>query len=264
MSVRLSLDLYIKSTHDFFGRIEHSFGNLVTLAKSFNQEHKLLLIAYTKFILQFLMERGSPVIYFLIALSWYGVNKYRKDLKADYKFFMISSGVCFILFSLWRLYLYFFTFSYAEAINGASLLRYIGSYCIVFTFISCSFIKRSFFEIRYNNFELAIFVIFLILSSTAIVYRISTMRNKLDEHTKDFYKQSNVVREFLSRGYDVDINFENKASDMNCHILNYKLSPYLSKSFLEKCFAAPSVLKNLDKENRNSAVIPIAIINTVY
>lgn len=246
---------YFKSTHDFFGRIEHSFGNLVILAKSFNQEHKLLLIAYTKFILQFLMERGSPVIYFLIVLSWYGVNKYRKDLKADYKFFIISSGVCFILFCLWRLYLYFFTFSYAEAINGASLLRYIGSYCIIFTFTSCAYIKRSFFEIRYNNFELAIFIIFLILSSTAIAYRISTMHNKLDVHTKDFYKQSSIVKEFLSRGYDVGINFENKAGDMDCHILNYKLSPYLSKSFLEKCFAAPSSLRNLDNENRNTLII---------
>lgn len=246
---------YFKSTHDFFGRIEHSFSNLVILAKSFTHAHKLLLIAYMKFTLQFLIERGSLILYFLIALSCYGVNKYRKDLKADYKFFLTSLGVCFILFCLWRLYLYFFTFSYAEAINGASLLRYIGSYCIVFTFISCAFIKKSFFEIRYNNFELAIFIIFLILSSTAIAYRISTMRNKLDEQTRDFYRQSNVVKEFLSRGYVVDINFKNKAGDMNCHILNYKLSPYLSKSFLEKCFAAPSAAENLDKKNRNIVVI---------
>ena len=36
--------------------------------------------------------------------------------------------------------------------------------------------------------------------------------------------------EFLSHGYDVGINFENKAGDMDCHILNYKLSPYLTKN----------------------------------
>lgn len=66
---------YFKSTHNFFGRIERSFSNLIVLAKSFDTQHKSLLINYLKFLGLFLVKEGSLVVYLLILVSWYGVKK---------------------------------------------------------------------------------------------------------------------------------------------------------------------------------------------
>ena len=121
---------YFKNTHDFFDRCEHSFSNLVYIAENFNEQHRSLLLNYGKFLLLFLLKEGSLVVYTICIAAWYGIRKYKPDLLKEYKFFLISTFACFIIFALWRLYLYFFNFSYEEAIRGASLLRYLGCYVI--------------------------------------------------------------------------------------------------------------------------------------
>ncbi|CAK6516690.1 MAG: PMT-2 domain-containing protein [Rickettsia helvetica] len=136
---------YFKNTHDFFDRGEHSFSNLVYIAENFNEQHRLLLLNYGKFLLLFLVKEGSLVVYTICIAAWYGIHKYKPDLLKEYKFFLISTFACFIIFALWRLYLYFFNFSYEEAIRGASLLRYLGCYIISIGMIAAAYVKNSIF-----------------------------------------------------------------------------------------------------------------------
>lgn len=248
---------YFKSTHDFFARTEHSFGNLINLAKSFDMQHKQLLINYLKFCSQFLVKEGSLVTYFLLGISWWGVKKYRKGLISEYKFYMMSLSIFFILFSFWRLYLYFFIFSYDEAIRGASLLRYLGSYCIVFSFISCAYIKQICSEINYTNFQKIVLyspltVALLIMApSLQIIHTILRVKQApLELEIRN--QQLKIVKQFIIDNYEVDLDFENKSFDsLSCYYVNYKLAPYLKYDTLNICLKAPSIQREELKKLAN-------------
>ena len=238
---------YFKSTHDFFGRVEHSFSNLVGLIKSFDTQHKSLLINYLKFFGLFLVKEGSLVIYALIAASWYGVKKYRKDLIPEYKFFIFNLGMFFILFAMWRLYLYYFTFAYHEAIKGASLSRYLGSYCIVFALISCAYIKKTYFDVDRNksqNTILNLIVIFLIICSSIQVINTVLRAKETPSEFKGRNKQIEIIKEFIANDYEVEFNFENKPYDnWNCYYINYKIAPYFKSEIFDSCIKAPAIQK---------------------
>lgn len=71
--------IYFRDTHNFFGRTEHSFSNLLFLAKSFNEQSLLLVINYIKFLAIFLIKEGSLLIYVLIGFSWYFLKKSKNN-----------------------------------------------------------------------------------------------------------------------------------------------------------------------------------------
>lgn len=216
---------YFKLTHDFFGRIEHSIFNIFTILESFNEKHSLLLVSYAKSFFKFLQKEGSLATYLLAVLTWFELNRYNKKLTEEYKNLMISSFVCFLLFSLWRLYLYFFTFPYGEAIKGASLLRYLGCYCFVFGMISFAYLKRSAFQFSKDKIGKNIFVILLIVSLGISLFNIKRIQYELTSYEDTLNKQSNSVRSLILNGFDVRYNFMERKTGHDCLKINYKLSP---------------------------------------
>ena len=240
---------YFKSTHDFFDRSEHTFNNLVYIAENFDKQHKLLLLNYGKFFLKFLAKEGSLVVYTICIIAWYGIRKYKPDLLKEYKFFLIGTLICFIIFALWRLYLYFFTFSYIEAIKGASLLRYLGCYVIGVGVIAASYIKNSIFLNNQNKKELLIFALLFTISSFSVVKNILRIRH-LNLEQKVFIKQSENVKKSLAQGNKIEFNFRGKNDNLQCHILNYNLAPYLDKKYLQECIKTP-VSKVINTKEKN-------------
>ncbi len=243
---------YFKNTHDFFGRREHSFSNIVVIIENFNEQHKLLLLNYGKFFLKFLVKEGSIALYIIGGLAWYSVRKYKPSLLREYKFLLVATFICYLIFALWRLYLYFFTFTYAEAIKGASLLRYLGCYSLAFGIISCAYIKNSIFLFNQNKKELFIFAVLLVVASFSVVK--NTLRIKqLSPAQKVFNEQSSMVKELLEQGVEVNFDFGNKQDGLQCYILNYSLAPYLNNKYLKECMQAPKnsvINKDLSEENK--------------
>ncbi|ABV73513.1 hypothetical protein A1E_02865 [Rickettsia canadensis str. McKiel] len=229
---------YFKNTHDFFDRGEHSFSNLVYIAENFNERHKLLLLNYSKFFLLFLVKEGSLVVYTICIAAWYGIRKYKPDLLKEYRFFLISTFICFVIFALWRLYLYFFNFSAEEAIRGASLLRYLGCYVIGIGMMAASYVKSSIFLGKQNNNELFIFLLLFAVSTCSIVKNILKITH-LNLEQKAFIQQTTEVKKLLEQGNKIEFNFSGKKDNLQCYILNYNLAPYLDKKYLQECIKTP-------------------------
>ncbi|WP_341787886.1 hypothetical protein [Rickettsia endosymbiont of Cantharis rufa] len=229
---------YFKNTHDFFDRGEHSFSKLVYIAENFNEQHGSLLLNYGKFLLLFLVKEGSLVVYTICIAAWYEIRKYKSDLLKEYKFFLISTFVCFIIFALWRLYLYFFNFSYEEAIRGASLLRYLGCYVIAIGMIAATYVKDSIFLNKQSNEELFIFILLFIISTFSVVKNILRIKH-LNLEQKNFIQQTIEVKKLLEQGNKIEFNFSGKKDNLQCYILNYNLAPYLGKKSLQECIKAP-------------------------
>ncbi|WP_218460593.1 hypothetical protein [Rickettsia sp. TH2014] len=229
---------YFKNTHDFFDRGEHSFSNLIYIVENFNEQHRALLLNYGKFLLLFLVKEGSLVVYTICIAAWYGIRKYKPDLLKEYKFFLISIFVCFIIFALWRLYLYFFNFSYEEAIRGASLLRYLGCYIIAIGMIAASYVKNSIFLNKQSNKELFIFFLLLAVSAFSVVKNILRIKH-LSLEQKNFIQQTIEIKKLLEQGNKIEFNFSGKKGNLQCYILNYNLAPYLGKKSLQECIKTP-------------------------
>ncbi|WP_347938806.1 hypothetical protein [Rickettsia oklahomensis] len=239
---------YFKNTHDFFDRVDHSFSNLVYIAENFNAQHKLLLLNYGKFFLLFLVKEGSLVVYTICMAVWYGIHKYKPDLLKEYRFFLISTFICFIMFALWRLYLYFFNFSYEEAIRGASLLRYLGCYVIGIGMIAASYVKISIFLNKQSNKELFIFLLLLAVSTFSLVKNILRIKH-LSLEQKAFIQQITEVKKLLEQGNKIEFNFSGKKDNLQCYILNYTLAPYLDKKYLQECITSPKeMMREIKKE----------------
>ncbi|WP_323738048.1 hypothetical protein [Candidatus Trichorickettsia mobilis] len=86
---------YFKTTHNFFGRTEHSFSNLWVLIKSFSGQNQLLVLHYLKFLFKFLIQEGSLLILTLIGISWYAVRRRSQEYIQEYKFYFKSALVFF-------------------------------------------------------------------------------------------------------------------------------------------------------------------------
>nr|WP_041809265.1 hypothetical protein [Rickettsia australis] len=229
---------YFQNTHDFFDRGEHSFSNLIYIAENFNEQHRALLLNYGKFLLLFLVKEGSLVVYTICIAAWYGIHKYKPDLLQEYKFFLISTFGCFIIFALWRLYLYFFNFSYEEAIRGASLLRYLGCYVIAIGMVAASYIQNSIFLNKQSNKELFIFLLLLVISTFSVVKNILRIKH-LNVEQKNFIQKTTEIKKLLEQGNKIEFNFGGKKDNLQCYILNYNLAPYLGKKSLQECIKAP-------------------------
>ncbi len=230
---------YFKSTHDFFYRTQHSFTNVKLIAENFNEQHILVLLKYCQALGNFLIKEGSIGIYILCLLSWYGIYQYNRSLIQEYRFYLIATIICCIIFALWRLYLYFVAFTYDEAIRAASLLRYLGCYCLVFAVISSVYIKKTIYTVNID--KKVSFLLGLLFTVSLIVMGRSIARipKQLPKPQKVFYQQSEVIRNLLANNLIVDINFENKRDALDCYKLNYRLAPYFAYESLLQCLDYP-------------------------
>lgn len=249
---------HFRATHDFFGRNIHSLDNFISLIISFNEQNKLVAINYVKVILKFLLKEGSIAIYLLLAFSWFSLKKYQQaSIKQWYYVFGLLT-VGFIVLALWRLYLYLSVFSHVEAVRSASLLRYCGTYCIVFAIMACCYIKQSLFQIKATKTEMLIPVIISFIASVVVIKNITRIKkHDFEELVYDSYVK--YVRELLAEKRIVEFNYANKPGYMECYKLNYKLSPYLTKKELGYCLDAKSDFKK-DIVNRE-IIEPYRIID---
>ncbi len=241
---------YFRYTHDFFGRTEHSFSNLLALARSFNEQSLLLVINYIKFLAIFLIKEGSLLIYVLIGFSWYAVRKSKnKEYVEECKFYFKSALIFGGVFFLWRLYLYFFTFSYAEAIKTASLIRYLGCYCLIFAIIASAYIKKVLYNYKLERKEFVALLIVFILSLSIVIKQTIRIQTGLNPLQLEFILNSKNAGSLIKQAIKLQFNFSNKKTLFDCFRLNYAMSPYLNKDELNKCFAAPI---NDNSENKLS------------
>jgi hypothetical protein len=155
---------------------------------------------------------------------------------------------------MWRLYLYYFTFAYEEAIRGASLLRYLGSYCLVFCFISCVYIKKTYFEIEDSNLKdtklysfLFIGSLFIATSSKVIHTILRIKQTPLEFEIRNH--QLKIVKQLIIDNYEIKFNFENKPNSLSCYYINYKLAPYLKYNILTTCIKQFAIQKEFLKES---------------
>ncbi|KJV91841.1 hypothetical protein [Rickettsia bellii] len=241
---------YFRNTHDFLDRKEHSFSNLIYIVENFNEQHKLLLLNYGKFLLKFLVKEGSLVVYTICFIAWYGIRKYKPKLLAEYKFFLIATFICGIIFALWRLYLYFFTFSYEEAIRGASLLRYLGCYVLGMGMVAAAYVKSSIFlNEKQSRKELCVLMLLFAVFSFSVIKNILRIKH-LSLEQKNFIEQAINIKKSLEQGNEIVFNFSNKKDNLQCYILNYNLAPYLNKKYLRECLQTPKgAVIDIKREN---------------
>ncbi len=222
-------------THDFFGRKEHSLVNLLILIDSFNDQTQLIIVNYTKSILKFLVKEGSIAVYILSIIAWVGTKKYRPILLKQWYLIFFTLTIGFVLFAIWRLYLYFFAFSPAEAIKAASLLRYCGTYWLVFAVIACCYIKKSIFESQSTKAEIITLIILAIIASTTVIINITRIKSNLAIEQSVYNTYVKYTKQLIVQGIEVRFDFNNKKDAMDCYKLNYKLAPNFKKEELTRC-----------------------------
>jgi hypothetical protein len=227
---------YFTETHDGLGRNKHSMDNLLLL---FNGENWLVAANYVKFMLKFLIREGSIVAYVLLILSWFGIKKHNKNLSKEWYTVFGALFVGFIIFALWRLYLYYAIFSKVEAVQARSITRYCGTYCLVFVVMACYYIKHSTFTARFiSRTEAIIFTIVALIASISVFKNIIRVNNKMDPELAAYNQYIQYVHRLISEGNIVQFVYDNKHNGIDCYKLNYRLSPHLSSKEFYRCLDA--------------------------
>jgi hypothetical protein len=240
---------YFKATHDFFGRSEHSISNLIHLVQTFDESRWQLIIGYGKALALFFLKEGSIFTYFVLGISWYLVKKYSRQSTLTLKRQLAALFVCFLFYCLWRLYLYFFTYSYVEALRGASLLRYLGLFCVSFIVMLYVPLKKSTSEVSITKIEKVTLVVVSMLS-LCIIMQTGVLRIRHSTPSgREYSRQVQIVEKFIIDGYKVEVDFSNKTNGMECYEFNYKLSPHSGKQYLSNCLKSQT---NLIKEPAGS------------
>lgn len=239
---------YFKSTHDFFGRNEHSFSNLLKLYNDFDNQGKLLIFNYVKSIGGFLIKEGSMLTYMIIVIAVYLVLKSKdKEQKADFKFFNFAAIFGFFIFVLWRLYLYFYTYSYVEAVRAASLLRYLGCYFLVFSVISLTYLKIILNEAKQQDFKKSKIILagILLLCAAISLTQIARVKTTLTNDDAKFMEFAKKIAQLKNHNIEVEFDFSSKKDPMECYNLNYNLVPhYMGWNNMVKCLE-----KNINDES---------------
>lgn len=227
---------YFSETHQGLARSHHTLSNFWLLISSFDEQSWLIAKNYMKFMLKFLIKEGSIVIYILAALSWFGIKKYNKNLASEWLviFKLLLAG--FLVFSLWRLYLYYAVFAAIEAVQGKSIIRYCGTYSLVFAPIAAYYIKHSTFSVAKNSRkEIIIFIAVVLASSISVGRNIIRVTNKAAPEIIVYNKYIDYVKELILAGKNVRFSYQNKHNGIDCYKLNYKISPHLSMRELFQC-----------------------------
>lgn len=47
------------------------------------------------------------------------------------------------------------------------------------------------------------------------------------------------IKKLLEQGNNIAFNFSGKKDNLQCYVLNYNLSPYLDKKYLQECIKTP-------------------------
>jgi hypothetical protein len=267
---------YFSETHQGLARSQHTLSNLWLLIKSFDEQSWLIAKNYVKFMLKFLIKEGSIVVYVLLALSWFGVKKYNKNLTTEWLTIFKLLLVGFLIFSLWRLYLYYAVFAAIEAVQGKSIIRYCGTYSLMFAVIAAYYIKHSTFaEEKISRKEIIIFIFVALAASISVGRNITRVTNKTEPGIVVYNKYIDYVKGLILDGKSVKFSYQNKHNGIDCYKLNYKISPHLSMTELFKCLnkelnLSPdaanlefSEIKQDGLDDNNSVIIYYPFLNKV-
>lgn len=267
---------YFSETHQGLARSQHTLSNLWLLITSFDEQSWLIAKNYVKFMLKFLIKEGSIVVYVLLALSWYGVKKYNKNLTAEWLTIFKLLLIGFLIFSLWRLYLYYAVFAAIEAVQGKSIIRYCGTYSLMFSAIAAYYIKQStFLQEKMPRKEIIIFIVVALAASISVGRNIIRVTNKTAPEIIVYNKYIDYVKEMILAGKNVRFSYQNKHNGIDCYKLNYKISPHLSMRELFQCLNTElnltpdaaslefAKLKQDSLDGNNSVIIYYPFLNKV-
>lgn len=234
--ISLLLNHHFEATHDFFGRTKHSLSNITSLIENFHDPQKLLFFNFLKYLALSFIKEGAISIYVTYALAFYLISRYRKEEIKNLKYFTISLFIFFILFAIWRLYLYYFTLEFTFALKGHSLTRYLGSYMLAFALLSALFIKLAIANAEPFPKRLKAILVFIFLVSiiTIIINALRVSRN-YNEYEKAINDTTSNILTMLEKDMPIDFDYSGKKGNFWCFYINYKLAPYNKEEELQKC-----------------------------
>jgi len=89
--------------------------------------------------------------------------------------------------------------------------------------------------------ELVVIGILTVISSIVVIQTISRIPHSLPTTQKIFNQQSQIITKLLENKIRIEIDFGNKQTNFDCFKLNYALSPYSNKGYMEACYKAEKV-----------------------
>jgi hypothetical protein len=106
-----------------------------------SHEDTAIFTGFLKSVYKFIFSEGAALSYFLIAISFYLVHKFEPSKLKSLASYYLVLLVCFIVYLIFRLSLYYTHFNYAEAIRGASGVRYYGTFAAGFIFVALTYTR---------------------------------------------------------------------------------------------------------------------------
>lgn len=152
---------------------------------------------------RFLILEGMVVIYVLVAFSFYLVSRYLPQKRNEMLVNYLLITLCFAVYILFRLSLYFTHFNTVEAIRGASNYRYLSTFALVVPFIAVYYIKCAWeTDLRKHKLSKILFVIMLVALSVITIANMKRPELQLSPERAVARKAARSIVEALREGRD--------------------------------------------------------------
>lgn len=244
--------------HTIIGRNSHSAQRTLEIILSFfDKDSNSIKIAvlFIQALGKALVTKQFVCTYAIVLVTWYCISKYAKQYQNNFKTLLISSIAAFIIFLLWRLYLYIFVIDVYKMVNNPlisleSLVRYSISYVVIFYAMSCAYIQKTLFTRdihslgKYQTFALIVVTISIFSFIITHVLRMPELNNNNPETI--FRKQAQYIYDLASKGFKIeyDYSLDNKITlakrNKRCYSsLVYVLAPYYNDESRAQCVNQP-------------------------
>jgi len=257
--------IYVEK-YGILGRDSHSLTSAKNIFMSFlaNDSASLkILFIYIKALYNSLISRSFIYLYAALTATWFILEEYgqEKDRKGFLKL-LITATILFIVFLLWRLYLYILHANgiYASLgesfINIHDLTRYSTSYVVIFYAIASIYLKKTLFQISYKEMGKLMTAGCLIITlacSYPLIIRIKNSPGISNDQDAVTRTQAPIIKEFLAKGVQVvfDFRYEDDIiqKTRTCYKLAYFLIPHYHDFYKDQCLnTKPSKGLNLPKD----------------
>lgn len=240
--------------HTVIGRDSHSIQRALEIILSFfdkNSSTKLIAILFIQSLGRMLTSAQFLSTYAVLLFAWYCVGKYGKPYKNSFKTMLISSIAAFVIFLLWRFYIYIFVIDVYKTSNTPiisldSMVRYSTSYIIVFYAIACAYIKETLLTYRLNKYSIFALLVITIGIFSFIANNVLKMpKLTIDNPEAIFKKQTQCIYDLIQQGYKIeydyrlDSNIALARKQWRCSKLFYTLAPYYTSESRDRCISQP-------------------------
>jgi hypothetical protein len=245
---------YFDFMYDSFPRPEHSIANLIALFSDFDESKKLILRSFMSHFVAFLIKEGSIATYCILCCSYYGIVKYKPEVRSEFLRRILILLVLFCFFVLWRLYLYYFAYSNIEAVQAKSLLRYAGCFMLVFAYIGCVYIKQTIFTTSLSKVEATVLCVMTLVFGMQLAVTISRIPKTKSKSSELLRRNAATISQALHSKKNVVLHFDGKPGNLECHELNYLLAP-TSYPVMRECVAFSSSNPNISNIDVDDGII---------